>query len=249
VGGEQATMQVHATSDVGLRRTHNEDHFAIWPEDPAERGTGVLLAIADGMGGAVAGEVASHIAVDTALALWRERGGQGDAGTLREALEAANRAVHAESVARTDRRGMGTTLTLVALRDDHGWFAHVGDSRLYLVRHGEILQLTEDHSLVAQLVRERQMTPEQARVDPRRNVVTRSVGVNEQVDVDVSPLPALQPGDTLVLSTDGLHGLVEDHEIAPIVSGSDLSAACQVLVALARERGGPDNITVMLARA
>src|SRR5438067_326358 len=102
-------MQVHATTDVGLKRTSNEDRYAFWPEDPRERDTrGVLLVVADGMGGALAGEVASRIAVDTALATWQEHQNDGDDNALREALEAANRAVHAESVARADRRGMGT---------------------------------------------------------------------------------------------------------------------------------------------
>ncbi len=243
-------MQVHATTDVGLKRTTNEDHYAFWPEDPAERAArGVLLAVADGMGGALAGEVASQMAVDTAVATWREHAGEAGPAAVRMALEAANRAVHAESVARPDRRGMGTTLTLVAWRDGHGWLAHVGDSRAYLVRAGGIQQLTEDHSLVAQLVRDHQMTPEQAKIDPRRNVVTRSVGVGEHVEVDVLPLPPLQPGDTLVLSTDGLHGLIDDEEIARAVAGADLASAGRTLVGLARERGGHDNITVVLARA
>ena len=239
-------IQVHASTDIGLRRSENEDHYAVWRED-GRTTDGVLLVVADGMGGAQAGEVASHIAVDTAIAAWRASAIRG-ADALREALEAANRAVHAESEARPDRHGMGTTLTLVACDGRSGWLAHVGDSRAYLVRNGSIHQLTEDHSLVAQLVRDHQITPEQARHDPRRNVVTRSVGVGEHVEIDVAELPTLERGDTLVLSTDGLHGLVEDHEIARAAAGADLRAACQSLVGLARARGGHDNITVLMAR-
>jgi PPM family protein phosphatase len=245
-------VEVQAATDIGLRRTQNEDHFAIWsPEDAAERERrGVLLVVADGMGGANAGEVASHLAVETALRTWREASGNGDVvRELSRVLEVANRAVHGESRAHPDLRGMGTTLTLLLLRGDEAWFAHVGDSRAYLVRKGAIRQLTDDHSLVAQLVRDQQLTAEQARLDPRRNVVTRSVGVGADVEIDAGAVEdALRPGDTLVLSTDGLHGLVEDREIAALASGGDLSRAADALIALARERGGHDNITVVLAR-
>lgn len=243
-------MAVHGVTDIGLRRTQNEDHFAYWPPEAAARERdGLLIAVADGMGGALAGEVASQLAVDAALGVWRSANGEPPTAVLRRAVEAANLAVHEESLARPDRHGMGTTLTLVVCRGDRAWVAHVGDSRAYLVRHGAIRQLTEDHSLVAQLVREQQMTPEQARVDHRRNVVTRSVGVGEHVDIDVLEVPEpLEHGDTLVVTTDGLHGLVEDDEIAGAVARGELGPACDALVDLARERGGYDNITVVMAR-
>ncbi len=243
-------LQVKAATDIGLRRPQNEDHYALWiPSVPAVRARrGVLLVVADGMGGAQAGEVASHMAVERLLEAWRT--GQGEPlEDLRHAVEAANRAVHVESLTHPERQGMGTTLTALVVRGHEALVAHVGDSRAWLVRDGAARQLTVDHTLVAQLVRDGHITAEEARVDPRRNVVTRSVGVAPDVRVDVARVPEpLREGDTLVLSTDGLHGLVSDAELAERASQPDLAAACDALVALARERGGPDNITVVVAR-
>jgi protein phosphatase len=125
----------------------------------------------------------------------------------------------------------------------------VGDSRAYLVRDGHIRQLTTDHSLVAQLVSQQLLTPEQARVDPRRNVLTRSIGVGEFVEVEGGALDGgLEPGDTVLVCSDGLHGLVRDEELARVAAMPDLSAACDTMIALAEERGGHDNITAVLAR-
>jgi PPM family protein phosphatase len=168
---------------------------------------------------------------------------------LREAFVLANRVIHEHSRTHPDLRGMGTTCTAVVIRGENAFFAHVGDSRAYLIRDGAIRQVTQDHSLVAQLVEHRHITPEQAKVDPRRNVVTRSVGVAPEVDVDTAQLDEpLLSGDTLVLCTDGLHGLVEAAEIASIGSGPDPDQACHELIALANARGGSDNITVVLGR-
>ena len=144
---------------------------------------------------------------------------------------------------------MGTTCTVVGLKGDHVFLAHVGDSRCYLIRGGDIRRLSQDHSLVAQLVARGQLTPEQAKVDPRRNVVTRSVGVEAAVDVDAEAIGApLQPGDTLLVCSDGLHGQVGDADLARIGSGESLERACRELIALANQNGGPDNITVAMAR-
>lgn len=243
-------VQVSASTDVGLRRQHNEDSHGVWVTgDPGQlERRGVLLVVADGMGGSQAGEVASRIAVQTVLRMYQE--GTGDPlDDLEHALAAANAAVHGESTSRPDLAGMGTTCTAVVIRGHDLGFAHVGDSRAYLCRNGRIRQITNDHSLVAQMVREGQLTPEQARSDPRRNVVTRSVGVGPEVEIDADRLEAaLEPGDTLVLCSDGLHGLVNDQELADIVSGEDLGEACREAIELANQRGGPDNITVVIAR-
>lgn len=243
-------VDVSASTDVGLRRQHNEDSHGVWvSDDPVllER-RGVLLVVADGMGGSQAGEVASRIAVQTVMRLYQE--GSGDPlDDLANALAAANAAVHGESTSRPDLAGMGTTCTVVVVRDHELLFAHVGDSRAYVSRNGRIRQITNDHSLVAQLVRDGQLTPEQARSDPRRNVVTRSVGVGPEVEIDADRLEAaLEPGDTLLMCSDGLHGLVNDEELADIASGEDLGKACHEAIQLANQRGGPDNITVVLAR-
>jgi protein phosphatase len=164
-------------------------------------------------------------------------------------VEAANRTVYAESAAHPELSGMGTTCTAVVVRGSDAYIAHVGDSRAYLVRDGAIRQLTRDHSLVAQLVRDGQLTPEQAKVDPRRNVVTRSVGVGPHVEIDGQHEAGfLQPRDTLLLCSDGLHGVVADDELQAAASGPDLAQGCREAIALANRRGGPDNITVVMAR-
>jgi protein phosphatase len=243
-------MRISAATDVGLRREHNEDSYAVWaPADAGERERrGDLLIVADGMGGSAAGEVASRTAVATVLD--RFRAGEGDAGeTLLHALEQAHVLVHHLSRTEPDMTGMGTTCTAVAIRGDRLWYAHVGDSRAYLLRGGQLRQLTADHSLVAQLVEQRIMSPEQARVDPRRNVLIRSMGVGEAIEVDHGSLEGrLLEGDTLLLCTDGLHGLVTDDEIVQRMDVPDLDHACSDLIALALERGGHDNVTVILAR-
>jgi len=245
-------LEIRGATDLGRKRPVNEDSHAWWvPEDGnARKRRGVLLVVADGMGGAQAGERASHIAVETVLRRYGESDGNDSLENLKEAVEAANTAVHDESVAHQDMAGMGTTCTSVVLVDRDALVAHVGDSRAYLVRDGDIRQLTNDHSLVAHLVERGQITAEEARVDPRRNVVTRSVGVSPMVDVDAERYKdLLEDGDTIVLCSDGLHGLVTDSEIAELVkTSSDLDEACRLLITLANGRGGPDNITILLAR-
>ena len=242
-------LRVGAATDVGLKRSQNEDRFAIWNAEGAQAATrGVLLVVADGMGGAQAGEVASQLAVECVLKTYGE-GANSILDDLEHAVETANHVIHEHSLAHPELRGMGTTCTAVVVRGNEAYFAHVGDSRAYRVRQGGIEQLTADHSLVAQLVEHRHLTPEQAKVDPRRNVVTRSVGVGSEVDVDAAAVNnPLQQGDTLVICSDGLHTLVEDREIAQFAAGADVRVACDQLIALANERGGHDNITVVIGR-
>jgi protein phosphatase len=244
------TLRIAAASDVGLRRDHNEDCCASWSSsDPAEReARGELMVVADGMGGSAAGEVASRTAVDTVISQFRDSHESPDAA-LPKAVEAAHRAVYRMGREKPEMAGMGTTCTAVAVRGHELRFAHVGDSRAYLVNNGHIRQLTSDHSLVAQLVQQKLMSPEQARLDPRRNVLTRSIGVGENVEVDHGDKAVdLSSSDTILLCSDGLHGLVSDAELAQMAGQKDLDKACSEFVALARERGGYDNITVMLAR-
>jgi protein phosphatase len=242
---------VSAATDIGLKRSHNEDFFGTWKADDAAEHDrfGTLLVIADGMGGSSAGEVASRLAVETVLRAYRASPDKAPLESLRGALAEANRVVHENSRTHPELRGMGTTCTALAVVQGRTLVAHVGDSRAYALRGGAIRQITRDHSLVAQLVENRQITPEQARVDPRRNLVTRSVGVAPEVEIDAHVVDELlRDGDTLLLCTDGLHGLVHDDELAASASGPDLERACDALVRLARERGGPDNITLILAR-
>jgi protein phosphatase len=168
---------------------------------------------------------------------------------LSTALCAANQAVYSTSRTDPEHKGMGTTCTAVVVKGSHAFIGHVGDSRAYLVRNGDIRQLTQDHSLVAELVRDNQLTAEQARDDPRRHIITRCLGIDEEVEVDLEQLDTdLVPDDTLIICSDGLHSAVTDAEIAELASRRSLEQACQELIALANARGGSDNITVVLAR-
>ena len=208
-----------------------------------------LLVVADGMGGSNAGEIASRMAVDAVVREFTAAAPDDPATALARSVEVANSEIFEFSRTHADLNGMGTTCTVLALRGDQVLVGHVGDSRAYLVRGHEARQITTDHSLVAQLVARQQLTPEEARHDPRRNVVTRSVGVAPDVEVDVVAVgEPLRDGDTLVVCSDGLHGQMSDSEIASLAMGDSLDEACRDLIALANERGGPDNITVVLAR-
>ncbi len=244
-------LAVASASDVGRKRAQNEDRVLVAvPDDAADRARhGVLLLVCDGMGGARAGEVASALAAETIEREWSAAPGADRAAELVAAVERANAAVHEESLRDSELGGMGTTCTALAVVGREVFVAHVGDSRAYLLRGGRLVALTSDHSLVAQLVRDGLLTADQARTDPRRNVVTRSVGVSANVDVDGGRAPLdLEPGDTLLVCSDGLHGVVEEPDLARLAAGPDLDAACRAAIALANERGGPDNISIALAR-
>lgn len=245
------TLEIRAATDLGMKRSQNEDSHGHWvSDDPAERERrGVLVVVADGMGGSRAGEVASRLAVQTVIQVYRDGQSGSPLDDLYHAVEAANHVVHTESVSHADMNGMGTTCTAVVVRGSDTFLAHVGDSRAYLVQGGRLRQLTQDHSLVAQLVRDGQLTPEQARSDPRRNVVTRSVGVSAHVEIDAQRFEALlQDGDTLLMCSDGLHGLVPDPELSDLALEERLEDGCKRAIVLANTRGGHDNITVVLAR-
>jgi PPM family protein phosphatase len=237
-----------AATDVGRRRSGNEDCHAVW-ESHGRGPADVLLVVCDGMGGSNAGEVASRMTVDAVLRHFERDPGDDAGAALARALEAANTEVWQHTRTRPDLEGMGTTCTALALRGDEAVVAHVGDSRAYRVRDGRIRQVTQDHSLVAQLVASGQLTPEAARADPRRNVVTRSVGISPSLEVDLVRLDEpLRAGDTFLLCSDGLHGQVGEGELVRLASGESLEQASLQLIDLANQRGGPDNITVVLAR-
>jgi serine/threonine protein phosphatase PrpC len=243
-------LSVTTATDPGLKRSQNEDTVGCWlPETEAQlEQRGTLLVVADGMGGARAGEVASRLAVETVIRSYRTAAGA-PLEDLLEAVRSANHVVHADSRTHPERGGMGTTCTAMVVRESEAYLAHVGDSRAYLIRNGGIEQLTRDHSLVAQLVRDQQITAEQARTDPRRNVVTRSVGIGAEVEIDAERVATpLREQDTLLLCTDGLHGVVTDEELCRLASDARPERACDALIALARERGAPDNVSVILAR-
>lgn len=239
-----------AETDVGCVRTVNEDAVYLRIDSNAEDLQGVA-AVCDGMGGHEAGEVASALATEIIAGHVRaamDTHQQTWPFTLIEALEQANARIHAMSRADPQQRGMGSTCCALTLVDGSAWCAHVGDSRCYLLRHGDLLIMTEDHSAVMHMVRRGLLSAEEARAHPERNVISRALGTHASVQVSAWTHPfLLHPGDALLLCSDGLYDLVPHEEIATIL-GMHLSPAerCSALVANARARGGHDNISVVI---
>jgi PPM family protein phosphatase len=221
-------------TDVGRVREGNEDDFLVDARTS-------LIAVADGMGGHRAGEVASA----TALEALRAAVASGEA--IRDAIAVANDAVLAKSVSDQQLHGMGTTVTAGTLaRGGTLLVGHVGDSRAYLARDGQLTQITNDHSLVEEMVRGGELTPEQAEVHPRRSIITRALGIDPEVDVDVYPVE-LREGDRILLCSDGLTTMVRQDEIAGILSREhDPERAAQLLVDAANAAGGEDNVTALV---
>jgi serine/threonine protein phosphatase PrpC len=222
-------------SHRGRRRRHNEDAYVVQPP---------LFAVADGMGGAKAGEVASALAADAV----QEIGNDGESGEARVAslIEEANRRVFRRASEDREASGMGTTMTVALVEGDEVAIGHVGDSRAYLIRDGRLEQLTDDHSLVAELVRSGKLTPEEAETHPQRSVITRALGTEADVDVDTFSVQAA-PGDLFLLCSDGLTSMVDDETILDAVeqNRADLREAAKALVSAANRGGGEDNITVV----
>ncbi|MBU6334294.1 MAG: Stp1/IreP family PP2C-type Ser/Thr phosphatase [Chloroflexi bacterium] len=234
-------IETSARSDTGLRRDHNEDDFAIANgQDTVQFGT--LLVVCDGMGGHAAGEVASELAVNTIMdTYYRTVDGARDDALCR-AFEEANRRVFTEG-----RGVMGTTGVAALLYQARLYVANVGDSRAYHIRGSQITQITRDHSLVADQIAAGLITAEQARTLTYRNVITRAIGHQGDIQVDVFSIP-LQDGDIILLASDGLTGMVRDDEIRQLIGPGPLDDASDALVNRANECGGTDNITVALAR-
>lgn len=234
------SMRVGSGSDVGRVRKSNEDAF--WHD-------GRLFIVADGMGGHAAGEIASRIATET-IRSWRfpdeTAPEEVDRSAVREALLAANQAVYEKAQKDPACRGMGTTLTLALLSSSRATLGHVGDSRAYLIRDGRLIQLTEDHSVVAELIRSGGLTEEEASAHPFRNLLTRALGTARDVEVDVETV-RLEAGDGLLLCTDGLSGVLSDGELLRLASeAADPQSAVVRLLEAANAAGGPDNITAIL---
>ena len=243
------TVRAVLRTDVGLVRSENQD-FGTYTTESEESGShpgGRLLIVADGMGGHRGGATASRLAGETVKMQYLDSETTDIPTALRQSLTRANSRIFTEAQSNPDLRGMGTTTSVLAVRDHQGWLAHVGDSRIYLVRNGTIKQLTDDHSLVATMVREGLLTSQEAETHPRRNVLQRSMGVSEEVEIDVRGPIELQEGDTFILCSDGLHGVVKEHELQEIAAGTIEEAADEFL-RRALERGAPDNVTVIVAR-
>ena len=237
-------LRAAAATDVGQRRQGNEDRYALAPA------LGLFL-VADGMGGHTAGQVASELAAEATVRAVEAL--QGASSTLSERLRAAitsaNRTIFQTAQGQPEFAGMGTTVVAILSDDRRAALAHVGDSRAYLIRAGRIRQLTDDHSIVGELLRRREISESAAREHPHRHVLTRALGVRETVEPDLAEITP-QEGDLFVLCSDGLTAHVENHEICKVVSDlEDLQESCDELIDLANQRGGEDNITVVIARA
>lgn len=246
---KQLRLDVAQLTDVGRRREHNEDNMAfVIPKDPQVMANkGALFIVADGMGGHAAGEVASEIAVDTVSNMYYQEDSADVAISLLRAIKRANASIHQRAAENMLRTGMGTTCVAAVLRGNMAYIANVGDSRAYLLRGNSAKQISQDHSWVAEQVRAGLLTEEQARTHAQRNVITRCLGTQAEVEVDVFH-EELQEGDSLVLCTDGLSGLVNDEELQRIVDQFVPQESVYHLVERANENGGPDNITAIVVR-
>jgi len=242
-------------TDAGLRRSSNEDSYSSRPEIG-------LFIVADGMGGHVAGEVASRVAVESIAAFIQETAGADknrtwpfpfepqlslEANRLKAAFRLANRRIAAAIADSQDLRGMATTASAILHGPTHSCVAHIGDSRVYIFRGDQLAQLTHDHSWVEEQVRAGTLTPAAARQHPWRNVVTRALSGGEDPDIDVVEIEP-QPGDRYLLCSDGLFGVVPDEQIGALVGdpSASLEDICGRLIDAANAAGGPDNITAML---
>jgi PPM family protein phosphatase len=245
--GKHIRLRGSAITNVGKVRTHNEDNVHLWSSDSL-----LLAIVADGMGGAAAGEEASRIAVETISTKLGVDHPNTTADIdipvelLRSAVEEANLSIIHEAVQHPSNRGMGTTVTMAFVKDNQAYFAHVGDSRAYRVSaEGNIQQITSDHSFVQALVEAKHITQEQAETHPMRNVLYRALGQTKDLDVDTYDAQ-LNVGDRLVLCSDGLTGHVRSPEIAQVASASDNpNIISQKLIEMANKRGGEDNISVI----
>jgi len=260
-------VSVFGKSDLGRTREHNEDTFlvadlsiqnaSLQPEvrNHAVGPKGSLFMVADGMGGAVAGELASQMATDVIYrhlsTVWATDGETSQdrfAYRMKEALELANHRIFEYAREHPELRGMGTTATVAGVLGDGLWLAQIGDSRAYLARGGEVIQLTKDQSLMQRLVDAGELTQDEADHSERRNIILQALGPDPRVKVDLTH-QKLRRGDTLVICSDGLSSQVRREEIGELIETSNgLADLCDALIDLANGRGGPDNITVVVAR-
>ncbi len=243
---QQGVLEYEAAgaSDLGRTRKTNEDACGLNLDHQAGSGN---FVVCDGMGGAAAGEVASRMAVDAMLQALTQ--GVPTPEILQQAVGLANSRVHRTALQDPAKAGMGTTLVAMAVRGNHAWVAHVGDSRCYRFRDGTLESLTRDHSLVDEQVRLGQLTPAQAEMSPMRHVITRAVGTQEEVDADLLDF-AVKAGDVYLLASDGLMREVDDNHIATILCSADNpQQTCAQLIQTANDAGGRDNITCIVVRA
>jgi len=239
-------IKVGARTDVGMVRSGNEDNF--FAEADTTRG---VFVVADGMGGHAAGEVASEMAVQivarTLLPLQSVKTA-GAEDLVAQSLKDANRAIYERMLAEVDKQGMGTTASVLVLSDEGYLIGQIGDSRIYLLRDGALVQITKDHSYVQEQVDAGLLTPEQARYHPYSNVITRCVGASDEVEADVYS-GAVRPGDSFLVASDGLTGMVDDRRLQQLLlARSGPGRIVDALIAEANNRGGLDNITAIVVQ-
>jgi serine/threonine protein phosphatase PrpC len=238
-------------SDIGCQRKDNEDRYSYW--EPADEETfrrkGRLAIVADGMGGYEGGQEASRIALETIEQVYGETPNGDPRALLLSGFQTAHQRILAYAAEHPLLRGMGTTCTAVALLGDGLYYAHVGDSRLYLWRNSKIYRLTRDHSYVGRLVEQGIIGPQEAASHPQRNILIMALGASPEIAPESPEQPiSLEKGDVLLLCTDGLWTLVSDSEMQASLAANQLDEACQDLVKKAKARGGPDNITLQALR-
>ncbi|MCL6518376.1 MAG: Stp1/IreP family PP2C-type Ser/Thr phosphatase [Armatimonadetes bacterium] len=245
--GVIVSTRLGAKTDLGLVRENNEDKFEFFePEEPELLAAkGLFYAVADGMGGHASGQIASELALKMIIRNYYTDFSEDIEQSLEAAFKAANAYIYDVGQSIPERSGMGTTCTAAVICEDKLHIAHVGDSRAYMIRSGKIRQLTQDHSWVAEQVQRGAMTEEEAMMSPFRNVITRSLGVTPDVEVDFYQ-EELKRGDVILMCSDGLSGYVSDAEILEIVSEASPALAALKLIDRANGHGGGDNITALI---
>ena len=244
-------LELASLTDVGRLRSNNEDSYLYWEPDSGEEFAqkGRLAVIADGMGGYEGGQEASRLAVETIRYIYEHKFGTDSQTTLVAGMQAAHETIQRFAVDHPQYAGMGTTCTALSIVGSNLSFAHIGDSRLYLIRGESIARLTKDHSYVGRLVESGIVRSEDAESHPQRHILTAALGSGREAAPHTPEQPvALEQGDVIVLCTDGLWGLVGEAELEHIAQSEPPAEACRRLVELALQRGGPDNVTVIILR-
>lgn len=232
-------------TDTGRERSENQDYFGFYEDTPY----GMLWIVCDGMGGAAGGRTASVMAVDCIRDVFHQEGMETVPDVMRTAVKSANEAVYQRAQEDRSLRGMGTTVAMLVLRDGLFYVGHVGDSRIYRVKDMQIAQITRDHTLVQDMIEQGLIPPEKAHNHPKSHVITRSLGVEPEIDIEIDPCPIeVATGDYFVICSDGLSGLVPAEVIKDHVVTFDPQDACVRLIDIANDNGGPDNITLQVIK-
>jgi protein phosphatase len=241
------TFRVGACTDVGMVREENQDAFGQFRQNGSSGTDEQLFILADGMGGHVDGREASHLAVEEVHRAFFKSSDGPVGQRLAKALEAANERIIKRSHERDGVERMGTTCTALVIRQNEGYIAHVGDSRAYRINRNEMHQLTRDHTMVEEMRRQGVLTDSEARTHPRRHALTRALGIEPQLEVDLLDPLRVQAGEWYLMCSDGL-SRVEESEIQQVVTSQDPQLACEQLVQMANDRGGHDNVTVLVVQ-